>query len=94
MNATELLSDEVTVAPTGSEYALNIVGVYQDPATQSWGVPMCRLATQLAGEDHIRSTWFDVDSLNEIGILLEAVRAALVADVIVISVYAAKESAH
>jgi hypothetical protein len=104
MNATELFSDEVTAAPTESEYALNIVGVYQDTVTQSWGVPMCRLATQLAGEDHIRNTWFDcgvsssfiifnpdVDSLNDIGILMETVRAALVADVIVISVYAAEE---
>ena len=91
MNATELFSEEVTVAPTESEYALNIVGVYQDPMTQSWGVPMCRLATQLAGEDRIRNTWFDVHSLNDIGILLEAVRAALVADVLVVSVYAADE---
>jgi hypothetical protein len=91
MDATELLSDEVTVAPTESEYALNIVGVYQDPVTQSWGVPMCRLATQLAGEDRIRNTWFDVHSLDDIGVLLEAVRAALLADVIVISVYAADE---
>jgi hypothetical protein len=91
MNAPELFSDEVTAVPTESEYALNIVGVYQDTVTQSWGVPMCRLATQLAGEDHIRNTWFDVDSLNDIETLLEAVRAALVADVIVISVYAAEE---
>jgi hypothetical protein len=68
MNAPELFSDEVTAVPTESEYALNIVGVYQDTVTQSWGVPMCRLATQLAGEDHIRNTWFDVDSLNDIGI--------------------------
>jgi hypothetical protein len=37
MNATDLLSDELIVAPTESEYALNIVGVYQDPLTQSWG---------------------------------------------------------
>jgi len=91
MKAIELLPDEVTVGPTESEYALNIVGVYQDPLTQSWGMPMCRLATQLAGEDHIRNKWFDVHSLNDLGILLEAVRAALVADVIVISVYAADE---
>jgi hypothetical protein len=45
MNANDLHSDEVTVAPTESEYALSIVGVYQDPLTQSWGVPMRRLAT-------------------------------------------------
>ena len=91
MNATELFSDEATAAPTESEYALNIVGVYQDSVTQSWGVPMCRLAMQLAGEDHVRNTWYDVHSLDDIETLLEAVRAALVADVIVISVYAAEE---
>jgi hypothetical protein len=48
MKGIELLSDEMTVAPRESGYELNIVGVYQDPLTQSWGVPMCRLAMQLA----------------------------------------------
>ena len=80
MNATELFSDEITAAPTEPEYALNIVGVYQDPVTQSWGVPMCRLAKQLAGEDHVRNSWYDVRSLDDIETLMEAVRAALVAD--------------
>jgi len=91
MNATDFLSDEVTVAPTESEYALNIVGVYQDPLTQSWGVPMRRLATQLAGEEHVRDTWYDVHSLDDVQILSDAVRAALVADLIVISIHAADE---
>jgi len=91
MNATQLHSDEATLAPINSDYALDIVGVYQDPVTQSWGVPMCRLATQLAGKDHVRDTWYDVHSLDEIETLSEAVRAARVADVIVISVYAADE---
>jgi hypothetical protein len=45
----------------------------------------------LAGKDHIRNKWYDVHSLSDLGILLEAVRAALVADVIVISVHAADE---
>ena len=91
MNAIELLSDEVIVAPAKSEYALNIVGVYQDPLTQSWGVPMRRLATQLAGEEHILDTWYDLHSLDDIQVLMEAVCAALVADVIVVSVHAAEE---
>jgi hypothetical protein len=91
MNATELRSDQVTVAPTESGYALNIVGVYQDEVTQSWGVPMCRLAKQLAGEYRVRNMWYDVRSLADTETLLEAVRAALVADVIVIAVYAAEE---
>jgi hypothetical protein len=91
MNVTELLSDEVIVDPAKSEYALNIVGVYQDPLTQSWGMPMCRLATQLAGEENIRDTWYDVHSLDDVQVLMEAVCAALVADVIVVSVHASEE---
>jgi hypothetical protein len=91
MKAIDPLSGEMTVAPQEPGYRLNIVGVYQDPVTQSWGMPMCRLATQLAGEDFVRNTWYDVHSLSDLGILLAAVRAALIADVIVVSVYAADE---
>jgi hypothetical protein len=91
MNSTELLSDEVIVGPTKSEYALNIVGVYQDPLSQSWGMPMCRLATQLAGEENVREIWYDVHSLGDDQVLMAAVRATLVADVIVVSVHAAEE---
>jgi hypothetical protein len=54
-------------------------------------MPMCRLATQLVGEEHIRNLWYDVHCLDDAGILLDAVRAALVADVIVVSVHAADE---
>jgi len=91
MNATEPLSDEVAAAPAESDYALNIVGIYQDEVTQSWGAPICRLAKQVAGEDHVRDTWYDVHSLDDIETLLEAVRAALAADMIVISVHAAED---
>ena len=44
---------------------------------------MCRLATQLAGEEHVRDTWYDVRSSDDVRILMDAVRAALVADLIV-----------
>ena len=47
MKANELFSEEVTAGPHESGHELNRVGVYQDPLTQSCGVPMCRLATQL-----------------------------------------------
>ena len=43
------------------------------------------------GVFYIRNTWYDMHSLGKIETLQEAVRAALVADVIVISVYAAEE---
>jgi hypothetical protein len=91
MKSLDLLSDEADVAPDDSEYALNIVGVYQDPLTQSWGVPMCRLAAQLVGEKHIRNLWYDAHTLTDTAVLLSAVHAALVADVIVVSVHAADE---
>jgi hypothetical protein len=48
MKSIEPLLDGISVAPGESDYILSIVGVYQDPLTQSWGGPMCRLATQLA----------------------------------------------
>jgi hypothetical protein len=91
MNSIEPLSDRMSEAANKSEYALSIVGVYQDPLTQSWGVPMCRLATQLVGENHIQHLWYDVHSLTDSRVLVDAVRAALVADVIVVSVHAAEE---
>ena len=91
MKTNELVSDDVIEAATASDCKLNVVGIYQDPLTRSWGVPMCPWATQLAGEDPIRNTWYDVHSLSDSGILMEAVRAALVADVIVVAIYAADE---
>lgn len=91
MKAVELSLDEMPVAARGSVYELKIVWVYQDPVTQSWGAPLCALATQLLGEDLVHNNWYDVHSLSDLEILLAAVRAALVADVIVVSLYAADE---
>jgi len=54
-------------------------------------VQSCSQATQLAGEKRVQNLWYNADSLRDTGILLEAVRAAVAADVIVISVYAADE---
>ena len=85
------LPDELKIAPDKPGYAFNVVGVYQDPLTQSWAVPMCRLVRQLAEEERVQNRWYDVNSLSDTRILLEAVHAALVADVIVVSVYAADE---
>jgi hypothetical protein len=46
---------------------------------------------QLLGEEHVQNTWYNVDFLDDSAILMEAIRAALMADVIVVSVYAADE---
>jgi hypothetical protein len=82
---------EVAVAPNESEYTLSIAGVYQDSVTRDWAMQSCRQATRLAGAERVQNTWHNTNSLSDPGILLNAVRAALVADVIVISVYAADE---
>ena len=89
--ARTALSDEAALAPEESGYSLNIAGVYQDSLTRDWAMQTCRLATQLAGEESVRNKWYNANSFNDHGILLEAVHAALVADVIVVSVYAAEE---
>jgi hypothetical protein len=86
---TELF--EVATAPDESGYTLNVAGVYQDTVTRDWAMQSYLRATRLAGEEHVQNTWHDVNSLSDPAILLDAVRAALVADVIVVSVYAADE---
>jgi len=96
MKTVELLEHpteafEVAVAPDELEYTLNIAGIYQDSVTRDWDMQSCHRATQLAGGERVQNTWYNTNSLSDPGILLNAVRAAVAADVIVISVYAADE---
>jgi hypothetical protein len=72
-------------------YSLNVAGIYQDQVTRAWAMQTCRQATQMAGEESLQKAWYDVHSLSDHRILMDAVRAALMADVIVVSVYAADE---
>jgi hypothetical protein len=82
---------EVAMAPDEAAYSLNIAGVYQDSVTRDWAMQTCRRATQLVGEESVQKAWYDANSLGDPVTFLDAVRAALVADVIVVSVYAADE---
>jgi len=96
MKSAELLertarSDELVEGEEKSKYALNVVGVYQDTRTHSWAAPMCHLVTQLAKDELVQNRWFHVGSLTDAGIFHDAVHAALEADVIVITLYAAEE---
>ncbi len=91
MKKIEVYLDEPLIAEEKSDFELKIVGVYQDAVTQSWLAPVCRKATQLAGEERVRNTWYDVNSLTDAGIFREAVHATLMADVIMVAVYAADE---
>src|SRR5665213_2735462 len=86
-----VLSNEPAISTNESEYVLNIGGVYQDAVTRDWAVQTCFRAAQLAGEERMQHTWHDVNALSDPANLLNAVRAALVADVIAVSVHPAKE---
>jgi hypothetical protein len=83
--------DPRPAAPDEAAYSLNVTGVYQDDVTRSWAVDTCRRASHLAGEEHIRDSWFIATSLSDPETLREAVQSALAADVIVISIYAVDE---
>jgi hypothetical protein len=82
---------EVSIARDKPEDTLKIAGVYQDNVTRDWAMRTCRRATLLTNTERVHDRWFDINSLSDHGILLDAVRAALVADVIVVSVHAAHE---
>ena len=84
-------SDEADIGPTESEYVLNIAGVYQDLLTRDWAAHVCEQAIQIAGAERVQTSWFEVPRLGEPETLIAAVQAALLADVIVVSVHAADE---
>jgi hypothetical protein len=82
---------DVAIAADESGYVLNIMGIYQDTVTRDWAIQICQQATQFARQGRVQNSWFTVNSLGDPGILTDAVFAALRADVIVVSIYAADE---
>jgi hypothetical protein len=85
-------SQEVgAIEPDEPAYALRVTGAYQDSVTRDWAIQRCCLGTQQVGEEQVKTSLFSTQSLNDPGILLDAVHAAVAADVIVVSVYAADE---
>jgi hypothetical protein len=96
MTAVDLLGRAVLLNEAASPLDesgdfLNIAGVYQDAVTQDWAMQTCRRVTERAGEKRVQNTWYNANSLSDPANLRDAVRAALVADVIVVSIYAANE---
>src|SRR5580658_2002961 len=96
MKAVELLqrmvlSNETATVLDESGYTLNIAGAYQDWVTEGWATQTCHLATQRARAGRVQNSWFNINSLGDPEILAKAICAALTADVIVVSVYAADE---
>jgi hypothetical protein len=86
-----VLSGEAVATPGEVAYPLNVAGVYQDSVTRGWAFESYLQTAPRVDKDHIRNTWYDVNSLSDPQILLEAVHTTRVADVIVISVHAADD---
>jgi len=78
--------DELTVAPHGAGYSLNIVFVYQDATTRKWAREVYDRVAKLAGPETARATWWRMSDLSEPGVLAGAVSTAMRADVLVVAV--------
>jgi hypothetical protein len=73
-------------------HPLKVALSYQDAITRQWALEMYRQVSQLVGADHIHDTWWNTTSLlSDPQLLQDAVVAATLADVIVVSVHAAEE---
>ena len=83
--------DELEFVPSETEYALNVVLVYQDAPTRKWATQVCDQVTRLAGKDAVHCTQWEISRLGDPEVLKDAVLMTMVADVILVSIYDAKE---
>ncbi|MGD0743869.1 MAG: hypothetical protein ABSA45_01830 [Verrucomicrobiota bacterium] len=81
----------VGFAPAGTEYALNIALLYEDTPTRKWAAQVCDQVTRLAGNDAVRCTWWEISRLSDPDVLMDASLMTMVADVVLVSIYDAKE---
>jgi len=84
-------SDEEGFVPPETEYGLNVALVYQDAPTREWAAQVCDQVTRLGGKDAVRCTWWEISRLSDPEVLKDAVLTTASADVILISIYDAKE---
>jgi len=84
-------SDEVKFTPPETEYALNVALVYQDLPTRKWAIQVCDQVSWLAGKDAVHCTGWEIGRLSDPEVLKDAVLTTMRADVILISIYDAKE---
>jgi hypothetical protein len=83
--------DELEFAPPETEYALNVALVYQDIPTRKWATQVCDQVSRLAGKDAVCCTLWNISRLGDPEVLHDAVLTTMQADVILISIYDAKE---
>jgi hypothetical protein len=87
----DVFSGELETSSGDAAHKFKITVVYQDRMTRNWAMQLCDPVEEKFGGEYVQNTWYDVNSLSDPKMLLEAAGAALSADVIVISVYAADE---
>lgn len=71
------------------DYDLTIAGVYQDAATREWATQVASHAIQLVGQRSAHSTWWKIGELGEPRFVMDAVQAAVTADLLIVAVRAA-----
>jgi hypothetical protein len=88
MEATQIL---IKVASAHNESALNTVAVYQDTRSQEWIRELWDRVTQIMGDQALAHASWSIAELDRPEFLSEAVSAAALADVLVVSIHAGEQ---
>ena len=83
--------DEVRLDQPENEYGLKVAVLYQDAPTCKWAMQIRDQMARLAGSGVVRSNSWEIGSMNDPDVLMEAILKTMVADVILVSIYDAKE---
>ncbi len=86
----ELLENSNNARPD-TDYAVNIVVIYEDATTEQWGLEVRERVSQVAGPEAARCLAWKVSDLGRPEALQQAVAHTIRADVIVVAVNAAGE---
>ena len=79
-------SAQMTLASKKTEQAISVVMVYQDPLTRNWAAELWDRVGQLVGQEGVcRQSW-KISDLTDARIFTDAVQAAALADVLVVSI--------
>lgn len=82
------------MGPEKQAATLRVVAVYENTVTEERALYVCDHMVQLIGPGWIRAAGWRMETLKDRGILQEAVSAAAVADIILISTHASETVPH
>jgi hypothetical protein len=69
-----------------SDYSLTVTFVYENDRTRQWAEEVCGSVAKFAGNEVLRMSFWNIADLAQESVLLQAVRAAVRADLIVVCV--------